>query len=72
MAGPRTTFNKRQKEQSRLEKRREKEERKRQRASEKQSQDPATQSNSADLLDEELREAALEQKRLFGIDGQGQ
>jgi hypothetical protein len=73
MAGARTSFTKRQKEQSRMEKRREKEEKKRQRASEKQNQDPAVQAaNSADLLDEELREAALEQQRLFGIEEQGQ
>lgn len=55
-----------------MEKRREKEERKRQRASEKQNQDPAVQaSNPGDLLDDELREAALEQQRLFGTDEQG-
>jgi hypothetical protein len=73
MAGARTTFSKRQKEQSRLEKRREKEERKRQRASEKQTQDPGAQaSNSTDLLDDELREAALEQQRLFGEDRRDQ
>lgn len=67
MAGPRTSFTKRQKEQSRMEKRREKEERKRQRATEKQAQDPSAQAGAGDeLLDEELREAALEQQRLFG------
>ena len=73
MAGARTSFTKRQKEQSRMEKRREKEERKRQRASEKQNQDPsAPASNSLDLLDEELREAALEQQRLFGTQEGGE
>ncbi len=67
MAGARTSFTKRQKEQSRLEKRREKEERKRQRASEKQTQDASVATAGMDdLLDEELREAALEQQRLFG------
>ncbi len=68
MAGARTTFTKRQKEQSRLEKRREKEARKKQRASEKQSQTPGVQGAGSDLLDEELREAALEQQRLFGTE----
>ncbi len=70
MAGARTSFTKRQKEQSRLEKRREKEARKKQRASEKQ--DSGAQSSTGDLLDEELREAALEQQRLFGTNEEAQ
>ncbi len=71
MAGARTSFTKRQKEQSRLEKRREKEERKRQRASEKQTQDPmGTTSGADELLEEQLREAALEQQKLFGAGDQ--
>ena len=74
MAGARTSFTKRQKEQTRMEKRREKEERRKQRASEKQTQDPnaVPTANATDLLDEEIREAALEQQRLFGTEEQGQ